>query len=152
MDFIKKEIKVSITAAEAFHKFVFGFNEWWPKEYTWSQHVLESIGIDARVNGLCSEHGPLGFRCDWGRITEIEENRYIRLKWQTGPNREPVPDPERASDITLKFNDRKTEATIIFEHFNFENYGEGAELYMKMMDSQQGWDYILGCFREYCKK
>jgi uncharacterized protein YndB with AHSA1/START domain len=152
MNQIKKEIKINIKAAEAFGRFVSGFNEWWPKEYTWSQELLENIGFEGRINGLCSEHGPFGFRCDWGRVTDIEENRYIRLKWQIGPNREPVPDPARASDISIKFNDEAGSSSISFEHFNFHNHGKGAESYMKMMDSQQGWDYILDCFRKYCEK
>ena len=57
-------------------------NEWWPKEYTWSQDKLKEIRINGQKDGLCTEIGPYGFRCDWGRVTELTENEKIKLKWQ----------------------------------------------------------------------
>lgn len=140
---IQKELKVAVSPEVAFRKFVNELNEWWPKEYTWSQDKLQEIRIDGRENGLCTEIGPYGFRCDWGRVTEMQENEIIALKWQIGPTREPVPDPAKASDIRVRFT-REDKFTIMsFEHFNFENHGEGADEYREMMDSDKGWDYIL---------
>lgn len=140
---IRKELKVAVSPDVAFEKFLNELNEWWPREYTWSQDKLQEIRIDGSENGLCTEIGPYGFRCDWGRVTEVKENESIALKWQIGPNREPVPDPAKASDIRISFI-REGKFTIMsFEHFNFENHGEGADEYRKMMDSDQGWDYIL---------
>lgn len=125
-------------------------NEWWPKEYTWSQDKLKEIKIDGRKGGLCTEIGPNGFRCDWGTVTEYAENQKIRLKWQIGQKREPVPNPDMASDIRVDFIQDDSSTTILFEHSNFENHGEGSDEYRKMMDSEPGWDYILNHYRKYC--
>jgi hypothetical protein len=62
---ISKNITVDLVSAEAYQKFVTEINEWWPKEYTWSQNMLHELTIDARKDGLCTEIGPYGFRCDW---------------------------------------------------------------------------------------
>lgn len=151
MEGILKELTIVISSEMAFEKFVGQLNAWWPKEYTWSQDALQFIKIDARIGGLCTEIGPNGFRCDWGTVTDIIENERIRLKWQIGPKREPIPNAEMASDLRVNFIGRDDVTTLILEHYNFENHGDGFDLYKEMMDSKQGWDYILECFKVYCE-
>lgn len=147
---ISKQIKVDLVPGEAYLKFVNELNEWWPNEYTWSQKSLHELSVDPRVDGLCSEIGPYGFRCDWGRVVDFEEGTFLELKWQVGPNREPVPNPDKASDILIEFSEDEPGTLIVLQHFNFGNYGEAGESYKNAMDSAQGWDYILQCFRNYC--
>ncbi len=150
---IIKNLIIGISYDVAFQKFVNELNEWWPRDYTWSQDQLKEIRIDGRKDGLCTEIGPNGFRCDWGTVTEFIKNEKIELKWQIGPKREPVPNPEKASDIQIKFKKNNVSSTIlVLEHRNFKNYGNSGEDYLKMMDSKQGWDYILNKFKEYCEK
>jgi hypothetical protein len=152
MEKLLKKFKIGVSTDIAFEKFLNELNEWWPKEYTWSQDGLEEIRIEGKKDGLCTEIGPFGFRCDWGRVTELTENKSIGLKWQIGPKREPVPDPRKASDIKVSFIKSDNLTNFIFEHFNFENHGEGWQDYGKMMDSELGWDYILNSFKQYCEK
>lgn len=152
MDKIFKELKIEISKEKAFEKFLNEIHHWWPKAYTWSQDKLQDIRIDGKKDGLCTEIGPHGFRCDWGRVMELTENKKVVLKWQIGPRREPIPDPEKASDIEIVFTGNDKLTTIEFEHLNFENHGEGSEEYLRMMDSLQGWDYILDAYKSYCEK
>lgn len=151
MKSITKNIDLSIPAHLAFQKFVIDFNYWWPKEYTWSQDKLEEIRIDGKVNGLCTEIGPHGFRSDWGRVTEFRQGQYLEMKWQISPNREPVPNPDHASDLKISFRKNGDGTVVEFEHANFENHGDGAEKYRQMMDSEMGWDYILKAYQTYCE-
>ena len=78
MEKITKELEVGIAKDKAFRKFLSELNEWWPKEYTWSQDKLKEIRINRQKDGLCTEIGPCGFRCDWGRVTELIENEKIK--------------------------------------------------------------------------
>lgn len=148
---IFKTLQIDAPAKKVFNQFVNEFNEWWPKEYTWSQDALQEIRIEPKMNGLCTEIGPYGFRCDWGRVTELTENR-IGLKWQISQRREPIPNPDKASDVKVSFVSQGDSTALNFEHVNFENHGEGSDDYRNMMDSAQGWDYILNRFKEYCEK
>lgn len=152
MEKITKKIKVEVAKDKAFWKFLNELNEWWPKEYTWSQDQLKEIRIDGQKDGLCSEIGPYGFRCDWGRVTELAECEKIKLKWQISPKREPMPNPEMASDLEIVFKGNDGSTEVEFVHRNFENHGEGAEDYRNMMDGKQGWDYILNAYKTYCEK
>ena len=74
------------------------------------------------------------------------------MKWQIGPQREPIPNPKKASDLKVSFVPNGNSTTFEFEHFNFKNHGEGSGNYRDMMDSEQGWDYILNNFKKYCEK
>lgn len=152
MEKITKRFKIKIPSEVAFQKFVYELNEWWPKEYTWSQDKLKEIKIDGRKDGLCTEIGPNGFRCDWGIVTEFTVNEKISLKWQISPKREPIPDPDKASDLNVGFLQEGSSTVIEFEHLNFDNHGEGSEDYRRMMDSEHGWDYILRNYKKYCEQ
>jgi len=153
MEKIEKKLKVGIAKDNAFRKFLNELNEWWPKEYTWSQDKLEKISIDGKKDGLCTEIGHHEFRCDWGRVMELTENEQIELKWQISPKREPIPNPENASDISIKFTaNGKFTTSLEFEHYNFENHGDGAEEYQKMMNGEKGWEFILNSYKKYCEK
>lgn len=152
MDGVVKRIEVAVTLREAYRIFLHKLNEWWPQEYTWSQKTLQEISIDAKKNGLCTEIGPFGFRCDWGRVIELEENKRIVLKWQISPKREPIPNPENASKIAIEFVYVANEITMIkFDHFDFQNHGDDAESYQQIMNGEMGWDYILGKYKNYCE-
>jgi len=150
MDSITKTLEIGVTPEVAFEKFVNALNEWWPKEYTWSQERLENIWIDGRKNGLCTEKGPYGFRCEWGRVTELKEHQYISLKWQISAQREPIPDPDKASDIQIHFIKNAAATTLKFEHLHFENHGDDAQHYRDILNSADGWYYILDRFKTYC--
>lgn len=147
---IEKEFIINSPLGEAYRAFVYEFGRWWPKQYTWSNEALQEIKIEPIKNGLCTEIGPYGFRCDWGRVVEIIENELIAIKWQIGPTRIPEPDPEKGSDLRFTFIEVDENATqLTLEHANFEKHGENHEEYLKTMDSKEGWDFILGKFYRY---
>lgn len=148
-----KNIKIQISRDEAYKIFVYKINLWWPKSYTWSQDELQEIRIDATVDGLCTEIGPYGFRCDWGRVTDIAENEHIILKWQISARREPIPNPSKASEVSIAFSSEETGFTNLkLKHSRFDNHGEEAKSYAEMMDSEYGWYYILNCYKRFCNK
>lgn len=154
MEKVHKKYQVATSRQKAFSNFVNEINNWWPKEYTWSDQNLQKIKIDGRENGLCTEIGPHGFRCDWGRVIGIDEDKNILLKWQIGPQRVPEPNPEKSSTLSISFenNPENQSTSVIVEHFDFENHGNGADSYQEAMNSEQGWDYIFDRYIQYCKQ
>ena len=148
MDSIKRTIPTGISATEAYARFVHELNNWWPRQYTWAQDKLQQISIDGCRGGFCHETGPYGFRCDWGRVLDLNAGDFIVFSWQISPARVPEPDPAKASEISVRF----LPGEIVFEHRYFERHGEGAEAYRQMMDTDKGWDYMLRCFTDYCQR
>ena len=148
MKSIQRTVTTGIPARQAYARFVHELDNWWPRQYTWAQDKLQQISIDGCRGGFCHETGPYGFRCDWGRVVALEAGESIVFTWQISPARVPEPDPDKASEVSIRF----LPGVLEFEHRHFERHGEGGEKYRDMMDSAEGWDYILGCFTGYCKE
>lgn len=150
IDPVRVESLVALSPSRAFDRFTRELRAWWPREYTWSQGVLEDIGIEPRLDGLCFEIGPHGFHCDWGRVLAWEPPTRLQLAWQIGPRREPVPDPKQASSVVVTFTPTASEQTkVLLVHDAFERHGaEAAAGYRTALASDQGWPFILRCFAE----
>ncbi|WP_257656288.1 SRPBCC family protein [Parapedobacter lycopersici] len=152
MQKLSKSVEVGLPHQEAFNAFVRELTLWWPKTYTWSKDKLIEIGINPIPGGHCTEIGPLDFRCDWGTVTEVKYGSYIAFKWQITASRSPEPDPDKASEVRIRFVPAgDSRSRIELEHDKFENHGEGHETYRAAMDAEQGWDYMLACFEKHAR-
>jgi uncharacterized protein YndB with AHSA1/START domain len=153
LDPVRTAVTVPGTPEDAFATFVDRFEAWWPREYTWSNGVLEGIGIEPRVGGLCWERGPYGMRYDWGRVLAWEPPQRLGFSWQIGFDRTPTPNPAHASEIEVRFvgsgpggGDPTTRVEL--EHRAFERHGADAAAYRAAMASQPGWPSILRRFAD----
>ena len=146
------EIEVPVGMETAFGGFVRRIDQWWPREYTWSRELLEQIAIEAKPGGACYEIGPHRFRCDWGRVTHYSEPEEIAFLWQIGPQREPVPDPEKASEVLVSFQEKGMGSVLHLQHRHFENHGEAGSWYRDAMASPEGWPKILERYGAYMAK
>lgn len=148
---IHNAVTVGANGERAFEIFVDELASWWPAEYSWSQDVLEDIGIEPREGGLCFERGPHGFRCDWGRVLAWDPPRRLVIAWQISPRREPEPNPAKASEVEGRFDDDGEDRTRVqLEHRNFERHGDEGAGYARMLGSPQGWPLLLDRFAAAC--
>ena len=145
------EAEIPSKVDDVFKWFTSGFSKWWPREYTWSQEKLVTIGIEMKVGGRCTELGPNNFQIDWGRVTAFDSLNKVELAWQISPSRVPQPDPDNASRVTVIFEPIETNLTKVkLHHDRFENHGEGCKEYRDALGSDFGWPYILSKFKEAC--
>lgn len=143
-DPIRRTVTVPAPPERAFAVFTEGLATWWPPEYTWSQEALETIAIEPRPGGRCFERGPHGFHCDWGRVVECEAPRRLLFTWQISPERVPVPDPAKASEVEVRFTAVGTEETRVeLSHRGFGRHGDGGAGYRAGMDSPAGWTRLV---------
>lgn len=127
----------------AFSVFTEHVADWWVKEYTWcGPDALVEIGIEPGEGGMAYEIGPHGFRSDWGRVLLWRPPHRLVLSWQIGPDRAPVPDPARASEVEVRFStapDGRTQVDV--EHRHFDRHGADAEGYRQALTA--GWHELL---------
>ena len=142
----RAEVKVCASLDAAFELFVQGFAQWWPRQYSWSGEHLVDIRIEPGLEGRLTETGPHGFTCDFGRVTAYGPPAGIAFLWQISPRREPVPDPSKASLVTVKFEESRGGTRVALRHTSFENHRDGARDYAAAMGSEHGWPYILSCY------
>jgi uncharacterized protein YndB with AHSA1/START domain len=143
---VTASVTVPVSPEVAFAAFTEKFGQWWPAEYTWSQDVLEEIGIEPGEGGICFERGPHGMRCDWGRVLTWDPPARLRFTWQISPERVPVPDPSKASEVAVRFLAEGTGTRVELQHRCFERHGEAAADYARGMGSEQGWPLLLERF------
>jgi uncharacterized protein YndB with AHSA1/START domain len=143
-DAVHRSVTVRAPAERAFAVFTEGFATWWLPAYTWARDSLDSIGIEPREGGHCFEKGPFGFHLDWGRVLVWEPSQRLVFTWQIGPMRVPQPNPDRASQVEVRFlAEGPSRTRVALEHRGFSRHGEGADGYRAGMDSPQGWTLIL---------
>jgi len=140
---VRRTLTVHVPVERAFAIFTERLEVWWPREYTWGKEAMESIGIECHEGGFCYETGPNGFLCHWGRVLEWDPPHRLVLSWQISPERAPEPNPDKASEIEIRFIAEGPRTIVEFEHRCFGRHGEGGARYRAAMDSPQGWTYIL---------
>ena len=143
---VTAEIEIPLAPNAAFALFDEGIGRWWPRAYSWSGERLVEIRMEPRPGGRLSEIGPRGFVCDFGRVTAYERPHRLAFLWQISARREPVPDPDKASTVTLDFKASGEGTRVTLTHSRFENHGEGADDYAAAMGAPQGWPFILECY------
>lgn len=146
-DVTAHSVLLEVPPERAFEILAHELGSWWPAEYSWSGDVLEEIGIEPHEGGLCYERGPHGFRCDWGRVLVWDPPQRLVFAWQISPRREPEPNPAKASEVEVRFGAREGGGTKVeLEHRAFERHGEEGAQYEQMLDSPQGWPFLLERF------
>jgi uncharacterized protein YndB with AHSA1/START domain len=141
-DALRQALLVPVAPLRAFALFC-DLDRWWPREYTWSAEVLEEVALEPRLDGRATERGPHGFTLDWGRLVAFEPPRRLVLLWQIGPDRVPVPDPARASEVEVRFAPEGDATRVELEHRAFARHGEAGAGYRDALASPQGWPYML---------
>ncbi|MFE0588800.1 SRPBCC family protein [Micromonospora echinospora] len=139
---LRSTLLVPASPAEAFTAFT-ELTNWWVAEYTWSgPDFLADLGIEPRPGGMLYEIGPHGFRSDWGRVLTWEPPHRLVFVWQIGPDRVPVPDPSRASEVEVTVEaDGPGRTRVTVEHRKFDRHGAAAEGYRQAMT--EGWQDML---------
>lgn len=133
---------VPVAPDRAFAAFA-DLGSWWPPEFTWSQDVLDAIGMDSRTGGLLFERGPHGFTVHWGRVLAWEPPDRLAFTWQISPERVPEPNPAKASTVDVRFAaDGAGTTRVEVAHAHFDRHGDGGDGYRAAM-AGQGWPYAL---------
>ncbi|MEV6366307.1 ATPase [Micromonospora sp. WP24] len=140
---LRCSLLISAPTERAFAVFAGALTDWWVREYTWSgPEALSELGMEPWAGGMLYEIGPYGFRADWGRVLTWDPPRRLVFTWQIGPDRVPVPDPARASEVEVVFLTEAPEQTRVeLEHRHFDRHGEAAEGYRQALTA--GWHELL---------
>lgn len=149
---IRTVVVVPAEQAHAFQIFTEDFGEWWPRDYTWSRDRLAWIGMERTAGGRCTEIGPDRFTCDWGHVLTWNPPALLQLAWQVSPRREPEPDPERASVVSVRFEPLGAhQCRVKLEHAHLCRHGRGSGDYRAAMGSPEGWPFIMQCYADHVR-
>jgi uncharacterized protein YndB with AHSA1/START domain len=143
---VRADVTVEASPERAFELFTEGIGSWWPREFSWSQDKLEEIGIEPHAEGFAYERGPRGFTIHWGRVTAWDPPRRLVLLWQIAGDRTPQPDPDRSSEVEVRFTEQDGRTRVEVEHRAWERHGDGAQEYRDGFEQAGAWPYALERF------
>ena len=74
------------------------------------------------------------------------------IAWQISPRREPEPNPAKASEVEVRFEDDGGGTSVRLEHRAFERHGDDGGEYAQMLGSAHGWPLLLDRFATACSE
>jgi uncharacterized protein YndB with AHSA1/START domain len=141
-------ITVAVPVEEAFRVFTASFDTWWPREFHIGRPAMAEAVLEPRVGGRWYERGVDGSECDWGRVLAWEPPHRLVVTWQINGDWQYDPDPERASEVEVRFTPDGLERTLVeLEHRLIHRLAGGQALHDGIAQGG-GWKMLLDRFAE----
>ena len=141
---VRKEIVVDAPIDRAFSVFTDRFGDFKPPEHNLlGGRVVETV-FEPRVGGHIYDRVEDGGECRWARILAYEPPSRVVFSWDIGPTWQLETDPERASEVDVRFVAEGPHRTRVeLEHRNIERHGPGWEGVREGVDGDGGWPLYL---------
>lgn len=140
---------VALPVEKAFAFFTESFASWWPADYHIGAAEMAEAILEPRAGGRWYERGIDGSECDWGRVLVWEPPHRLVITWQIDGQWRYDPDPERASEIEVRFTaDGPDRTTVELEHRHLDRLVDGRAMHDRVSTEPGGWGTLLGIFAE----
>jgi uncharacterized protein YndB with AHSA1/START domain len=148
---IRGTVTVNAPLERAFEVFTESFGSWWPTDYHIGQSDMADGVIEPREGGRWYEKGADGSECDWGRVVVWEPPNRLVITWQINGMWQFDDDPERASEIEVRFTAKGAEQTTVeVEHRNLGRLVAGQGIY-DAINQGGGWAALLQVYAAAAK-
>jgi uncharacterized protein YndB with AHSA1/START domain len=141
---VRKDIVVDAPIERAFSVFTDRFGDFKPPEHNLLRAPLVETVFEARVGGNIYDRAEDGSECRWARILVYEPPTRVVFSWDIGPTWQLETDPERASEVEVRFIAESPGRTRVeLEHRNIDRHGPGWEGVRDGVDGDDGWPLYL---------
>ena len=136
-------VEVGAPLTHVFEVFTRELGDWWPAEYTFSNHRLAGASIEHLEGGAWFEVDVDGTRTEWGEVRTWDAPLRLVLSWRISGDRMQEA-PADASEVEVQFSSLGAASTQVrVEHRDFERHGDGTDAIRTGMASERGWSHIL---------
>jgi uncharacterized protein YndB with AHSA1/START domain len=144
---VQTEIVVDAPAQRAFRVFTQQFDHIKPREHNMlGVDIAESV-FEPRAGGRVYDRGVDGSECQWGRVLVYEPPDRIVFSWDIGPTWQIETDPDKASEVEVRFIAEGSERTRVeLVHRNLDRHGDGWEGTREGVRGDQGWPLYMARF------
>ena len=144
---IRQSIVVEAPIERAFRVFIEDFDRIKPREHNLLGVEIAQTVFEPRVGGHIVDRGVDGSECRWARVLAYEPPGRVVFSWDISPRWQLETDPERASEVEVRFIAETPERTRVeLEHRNLDRHGDGWEAVSVGVDA--GWPLYLGRYEE----
>ena len=144
---VRHTIVVEAPVERAFQVFTADFGSFKPREHNLLQVDIAETVFEQREGGNIYDRGVDGSECRWARVLAFEPPDRVVFSWDIGPDWQLVTDPDRTSEVEVRFNAETPDRTRVeLEHGNLDRHGDGWEGVREGVGSDQGWPLYLERF------
>ena len=143
-DPINKELKVPLSATDAFKLFTDQIDTWWPKAKFSVKGAESTVTFADHKDGEIVETTADGGPEIWGTIIAYDPGRYLAFTWHPG---RPA---EEATVVTVSLIQKEDGTLCALTHGGFDILGDTADAVSTSY--LHGWDFVLGCYAGAVKK
>jgi uncharacterized protein YndB with AHSA1/START domain len=141
---VRRSVTVQATPERAFEVFTAGFSSWWPIE---SHHIGESMAVEVVIDpfagGRWFERDADGNECVWGFVTAWEPPHRVLLAWHLTPEYAFDPDPDKATEIEVRFTAQDGGTLVELEHRGFERHPGPGAIIREKVSREGGWGELI---------
>ena len=146
---VRHSIVVEAPIERAFSVFTDGFGTFKPPEHNLLAVPLAETVFEPHVGGHIYDRGVDGSECRWARVLAYEPPDRIVFSWDISPHWQIETDPERASEVEVRFIAVGPERTRVeLEHRKLDRHGAAWESERDGVDGEDGWPLYLNRFAE----
>lgn len=141
---VRHTVTVPVAPAEAFAMFTERLGDFKPPEHNMLSVPIAETVLEPRVGGAIIDRGTDGSECRWARILTFDRPDKLVFSWDIGPTWQIETDPDRVSEVELRFVADGTDSTRVeLEHRHLDRHGPGWESVRDGVDNEQGWPLYL---------
>jgi uncharacterized protein YndB with AHSA1/START domain len=141
---VRHEVTVNAPLEQAFRVFTERFGDFKPREHNLLQAPIAETVLEPRVGGHIYDRAVDGSECRWARVVSYEPPHRLIFTWNIGPTWQLETDPERVSEVEVRFVAEADERTrVVLEHRHLDRHGDGWESVATGVDGDAGWPLYL---------
>lgn len=141
---VRHDITVDAPLEYAFRVFTERFGDFKPREQNLLEVPVAETVFEPHVGGHIYDRGVDGSECRWARVVAYEPPDRVVFTWDIGPTWQLEADPERASEVEVRFIPENAERTrVVLEHRHLDRHGDGWESVATGVDGDAGWPLYL---------
>jgi uncharacterized protein YndB with AHSA1/START domain len=137
---VRRQIVVAASVDQAFTVFTGRFGDFKPPEHNLLAAPIAETRFEPRVGGYIYDRATDGSECRWARVLAYEPPHRVVFSWDIGPTWQLETDPERASEVEVRFTAEAADRTRVdLEHRHIDRHGPGWESVADGVGHDQGW-------------
>jgi uncharacterized protein YndB with AHSA1/START domain len=141
---VTTQIVVEAPIERAFQVFVEDFDRIKPRDHSLLAADVAETVFEPRVGGHIYDRGVDGSECRWARVLAYEPPDRVVFSWDIGPRWQLENDPEKASEVEVRFISETAERTRVeLEHRHLDRHGDAWAGLRESVASPEGWPLYL---------
>jgi uncharacterized protein YndB with AHSA1/START domain len=147
---VRRSVVVNAPIDTAFDRFTRDFGGFKPPEHNLLGVPIAETVFESQVGGHIYDRGVDGSICRWARVLAFERPHRVVFSWDIGPQWQVEPDPERTSEVEVRFvAEDDTRTRVELEHRHIDRHGPGWEAVSDGVAHDQGWPLYLQRYADF---